>query len=644
MVAYKIKSLFGTAAIIILLTLAIARLPRQAATSALDPSWCAVLQYAAQQHLASGSDIVFTYGPLGHHVTPVYAGGDIYARMFFEFVFVFLNIVPLVLVARNMEPRWRSAMYGLLILGPVLLVTGKDCLVQFGILWWGLLCFTAPIRAVGFAACGLALFAALCGLIKFSWFVLGAGTCAAVLADLMLRRAWWPAFACIATAVAAFLGGGLFQGLKLADLLNYLNTSASVASGYAGAMGIRCPRGTLVLGIGLLSSTCGAILTTGVATTRESSRVAAVRRVLVSLWLLGMVFLGWKYGFVRADVHVVTFGMFAGVVPLALLALPASSARFAVLRKSLALISVGLAMVLCESNFPGSILSSPRAAAGSFGHSVDSVVRPGRYAASLAALWRESCESLSLPAVRKALQDDSVDVFGWRQTYAIANDLNYTPRPVFQSYCAYNRDLSARNAAFYRSSRAPEWVLFDLAAIDGRLPSLEDSSCLIEILCGYRFVESAEPFLLLKNRHNAPTRKLTLLRTGTCQVGRRVDLGEYSNNDLWAEVDVDVGLVSRVEATVLRPAALRISLHCDSAHPETAKPEDVVFNAPVAMLSSGFLMSPLVSTNEDVKQVMMGGAGRRVNGFTLEPTRRSSTLRRSGFTFRVYAIDPGLTH
>jgi hypothetical protein len=635
----------ATVCLAVALTLLRSALPGHSATNELDPSWNAVLQYAAANGFLSGKDIVFTYGPLGYLVTVVYAGGSVYPRMFFEFFFVFLNVLPLVLLAQRLPPRWAAAMLGLVALGPPLVAIGKDGLIEFGLFGWGLLCFASPAGQLALPAIGLAVLVGVGGGIKFSWLVWGTGSIAAVLADLILRREWRPAAILATTAPTLFLGLWLLHGQPLDGLVDYLTAAASIASGYASAMGVRCTRVMLFFGISLLSCAVPAIVMAVPADFQEERRFGKARRVLMSLWMLGLTFMIWKYGFVRADGHVLMFGMFAGFLPLAMLALPSTAPRLDVPRKRLAVVAVILSSLMALLSNPVSVYGAPLSSIRAFTCNLGYLLDPKGYRESLAQSWRQACLSMALPDVKKTVQTDSVDVFGCRQTSAIANGLNYTPRPVFQSYTAYNRDLADRNARFYLSGRAPDWVLFELQPIDYRLPSLEDPSCLIEILRGYRFVADVKPFLLLKkNKVNPGT--FSLLETGHGKVGTNVDIRGHAEHDLWMEIDVDGGVVALAESILLRPPGLRIRLEAirrDDVSGDVAQNEEpLLYDAPVAMLTAGFLLSPLLRRNEDVKELLEGSPTTRVTGFTLEPGRRNKTLNGKGFTYRLYAVTPAV--
>ena len=106
-----------------------------------------------------------------------------------------------------------------------------------------------------------------------------------------------------------------------------------------------------------------------------------------------------------------------------------------------------------------------------------------------------------LPMLCQTIGTNTVDIFGQDQAYAWFNHLNYRPRPVFQSYSAYNATLMQINERFYASSAAPEYVLFDFTPIDKRFPPLEDAWALRTLLADYTLVAADLSFLpFLKNR------------------------------------------------------------------------------------------------------------------------------------------------
>ena len=69
----------------------------------------------------------------------------------------------------------------------------------------------------------------------------------------------------------------------------------------------------------------------------------------------------------------------------------------------------------------------------------------------------------------------SVDIYPWGQSFLLARDMDYRPRPVIQSYLAYTQKLEELNAAHLRGKNAPDWIFFSFGTIDDRYTSLDDA-------------------------------------------------------------------------------------------------------------------------------------------------------------------------
>ena len=75
-----------------------------------------------------------------------------------------------------------------------------------------------------------------------------------------------------------------------------------------------------------------------------------------------------------------------------------------------------------------------------------------------------------------------VDLYPNDQLVLVANGLNRSARPVFQSYFAYTPRLIALNEAHLRGELRPRTVFVDIAPIDGHWPTSEDAPSLLSIL------------------------------------------------------------------------------------------------------------------------------------------------------------------
>src|SRR5208283_5853533 len=71
----------------------------------LDPSWHAALEYSTAHHLQFGTQIVFTFGPLGFLAAPTSLGHLLGARIAFAFFWSALVALLATALARRL-PRW----------------------------------------------------------------------------------------------------------------------------------------------------------------------------------------------------------------------------------------------------------------------------------------------------------------------------------------------------------------------------------------------------------------------------------------------------------------------------------------------------------------------------------------------------------
>ncbi len=94
----------------------------------------------------------------------------------------------------------------------------------------------------------------------------------------------------------------------------------------------------------------------------------------------------------------------------------------------------------------------------------------------------------------------TVDIVWSRIDLLFYNDLNYLPRPVIQSYAAYDKHLDNRNAIKYASNDAPEFIIYQHGTIDRRHPFWDEAQTKLTLLKHYEIIKKENGFLLLKKR------------------------------------------------------------------------------------------------------------------------------------------------
>jgi hypothetical protein len=93
----------------------------------------------------------------------------------------------------------------------------------------------------------------------------------------------------------------------------------------------------------------------------------------------------------------------------------------------------------------------------------------------------------------------TIDIFPYDISLLFAYNLNWSPRPQFQSFTAYVPALDAWNAEHFQGPDAPAQVLWSSRSIDGKYPPFDEPKVLRILLDRYQFSskESTNRFALL---------------------------------------------------------------------------------------------------------------------------------------------------
>jgi len=212
------------------------------------------------------------------------------------------------------------------------------------------------------------------------------------------------------------------------------------------------------------------------------------------------------------------------------------------------------------------------------------------------------------------------------------NDLNYQPRPVFQSYSVFNAELMQLNNRAFASNTAPEFVLFNFDAIDGRFPPLEDAHVLRTLLTDYTLVGGEGPFLLLKHQP-VPQPQMTLLKEALARADEPINLSEYGDDDLWMEISLTPSIKGKLRETFYKPPEVYLGVWGQSSA------RAINLRAPFKMLGAGFVASPVMLRTQDVADLYTGAAIHRPGGYMIRLQPGTEDLWLNEISYRLYRID-----
>lgn len=445
----------------------------------LDGSWSAGLSMAIKQGLDFGSDVVFTYGPLGFLHAPDVWFGDLAVLAFLYGAGLYVAICTSLVWALRRSLGWVAA--ALVSLLAMMLMPSFDQVIILAAIWSLAILSPEPARFPRLIlVIGGSLFAAVETLFKVSNGPLVFLLCAIALFGARVQRRGLALFGGL--YVAALLLLWLVTGQSVSELPGYLRNSFEVVAGYGGAMALDgAPSWQLPVAIGALVAVAAASAGGAYRDGRARSCAVAVTAIVA--------FAFYKENFIRSDVnHTAIY--FASVCILWLV-IPWSLARRGALAGALALGAISLhaapqsganldliANVKLATEQARTLLSSGRR---------QDLTLAGRTYSK--ATYRLDPETLA------ELRGHTTSIDPWDIGVAYTYDLDWSPLPVIQSYVAYTPHLDGLNADFLEGAGAPQRILrentnlihpgFPTGTLDDRFPGWDPPRQARETLCHY---------------------------------------------------------------------------------------------------------------------------------------------------------------
>jgi len=555
----------------------------------LDPSWEQVIAHAAASGWQWGSDIVFTYGPLGYLRSPIFDKALTAPVLLWNGLLVLAVIVAILGLLRHVPTGAAVALY-LVIALAASRRTGQNLYLMLPV-FSAFLYFRAPetsLRVPIFVLVAAGVYANAYASVLASGLV----TSALMDASRLLRRGkplFVPVFA------VAVIGAFLLAGQDLGSLPRFLRSVAEVVSGYADAMGLD---GNGYETLAFLGASVGAL---SLIIGSEWPRLADSRR-RADAWLLILVigvfwYVVWKSGFVRHDSHsgIAWRALAMGLAAYAAMRwtdIPSRSRRVSMI--GLAFLSFCAAANVGSAEFSFSrVWTQVRSALvdvplRSLEQGRDALADPGRWQADQRRRKEEAYAGMRSAFPYLAAQG-TVDVIGPDQGALLAHGVDYRPQPIFQTFVAYTPWLVDLNRRHLRSTRAAGTLFVSSATIDNHYPLSDLGQSIIETFTLYRPEDVAGDYVRL--------RRQAVARDAAAAETTRLD----AVLDEWVPVGGGRGAV--MLQAELRPSVIgqlaRLALRLPGAaiSVRLADGSEKTHRIVPAIASDGFLLSPYADSS-----------------------------------------------
>ncbi|KAA9354717.1 hypothetical protein [Larkinella humicola] len=204
----------------------------------------------------------------------------------------------------------------------------------------------------------------------------------------------------------------------------------------------------------------------------------------------------------------------------------------------------------------------------------------------------------TIPArIRQKIGNQTTDRIPNEISEIYFNGLNYNPRPVIQSYQAYNWYLDTKNREKYLSKTAPDWIIYSYESIDGKYPLADETQTLLAILQRYRMADQTDGRLFLKKTDDI--RPLHLVKKETI----RLRMGEqlhFSGADSLLHVvytKIHYSLYGKILNFLFQPPQLTMSIGAENN-------STVTYRAVPVLLEKGMVVNARVDHLADAKEFL----------------------------------------
>jgi hypothetical protein len=511
----------------------------------LDSSWMIGLHLAVKKGLVFGTEFCFTYGPLGILSTRLEIGLAPYLLVLFD-LYVLINLIYVFNWIIKNNNSW--AVFISIFLLVVLLQDFRDHDIVMVLTWLVLFfLFRYYDERKNALLLNAAFLVLLIFFIKVNLGIIALFIFFAFLCFLGIMKA--KGFRYLVFFTLGFIVVFIIVGFLLnVNLIQYTIGSLNLISGYNDAMYevLNNPRGDPTF----ISAVFVCILFALFLCVHLNLMIKNAFWLFITAVLVLMVYVIFKQGFVRLHIE----GYFQYITPFMALLFLFTTGK---VRKHIGHVVMITLFVSFLIQGNSSML---------FSHQLvtDRIDGFKMYLEQIKSYQERDFprSAHQIPGEVLADMKGSVDIIPWDICYLYYNDRDYNPRPVIQSYAAFNAYLDQKNSDKYRSSSAPDNILIRYESIDNRYPLFDETQTRIAILQNYQLRNYAWDNLLLEKLAKPIPIQRKITSKGKVRLFENIKIKE-SDEIQCLYADVEYSLLGKLRRLLFQAPELFITLNTE---------------------------------------------------------------------------------
>jgi hypothetical protein len=553
-----------------------------------------LIPYFFEKGAQFGKDIIFSYGPLGFIKYSKYHPATYHWMLFGQ---ILLSII-FVASTWRLIPKDRGNFFvllmGMFLCSVIMIMLARRAFPQDSFLLSFIILSVISFyfvegRKISVTYLSLLFASALTTLIKVSLFSVVFTVILIISISEIFDKKRLPLS--IFLFLGAFLLLWVISKQNVLNLFEYLKGLSHVVGGYTDAMSNGAPRGDRLIAIILYCLSGSLLIVFLFFILKPKKRLLNLLPISAITLILFVIF---KHSFVRHDTHHATEA--SSMLIFLVFILVALSRNFNL--KDIAvkifciyvLISVIAGFYILNKCVGMKYSNQLKHLKGQI-EGIKLVVQGTNFRQDFVA-EKEAIKKLScLPVI-----DESVDLYPDNLSIVIGADLHYKPRPAIISHGAYASYLSRLDAEHLKGNDAPQVILFWVATIDGRYPSIDDSLSWPEIWTKYRLDGKTNEYLILRRSNTPSSYSIVKVKELDAKFGDIISTPDI-NGLIWAEIEIKHTLIGRLMRFLFKLPRLYVRVNLMDG-------QEKMFRIIPEMVRTGFLLSPLVEYNKDFNELM----------------------------------------
>lgn len=568
----------------------------------LDNSWKIGLNLALIKKLQFGKDIVFTFGPLGFLYRPVLCNVGLWTISCAFGILVHLTLVSLIITVLLRHASAIAVIFSTCSLIWILpnLTADYELLLIANFLLYSVLIAQPRSQKSWPVLIAIGVLFATASLIKFNAFAVSwAGMCVAGM--IFIYRRDLAGICVLVTAYAmSLIGLWAVAAQQISNIGFYMIRSMEISFGYSQAM-IKHDK-PLPIALAAVSLIIFIILSTYSAIFKKYGLLTFVAV------MFAFVFTSFKHGFIRSDQghSYFYFAVIFFVLGWILIGHKQDLSKFL----NRLTFFVCCAIIIFFATRDLQLIQRMQSNLSAYTLLPKSTAYKQQIFDKYKLEMKNEC-GLSNSVIDSAGRK-KIDIFPWEISLAYACDLNWAPRPVFQSYSAYTHKLDYLNADYYKRS-APEVLFYELKNIDNKYPIFDEPETFQVILENYRPDFNDGRFLILAKKKEEQSFQKHLISSSDNKMGWLIQV-PASSGYLFASVNIEYNILGKIVNALFRGDGIMVFL-------STANRTFTHRFIP-ATSSGGIFLSSYVRNNDDLSNVFAEKFSQPIKAIKFVPDRK----------------------